>query len=600
MTLLRTIFAIFAISLIWHSQAGAIDTLKIAAQLDTLNNEISGSVSYVLPDNADLRSVEFQLFANVYSSENTPYLKNRRLLVDTFKKTNRWGGTAIDSIFLDRLNLSSGLKISGTRAVLTCPGIDSLGGRRITIFFKTTIPTAGDRLFQFGRGYLLDGWFPSPAILNKDGSWYNPEYDSFSELVGEYYQYDVSITVPSDFILAVPATPIESSMVENGKMYRYLFGPVHDFPIITSPDFLADSMIVGNAKLKFYYRDFERPILDIVKESAGDAFAYMEEHVGQYQYSNLNLVFVDFDFTGGMEMPGLVALSSPRYMLSFPDAYYPLVSHEIIHQWFYGMIGSNQIECPWMDEAISDYLMEKIDPDCKGKLSDWFSRVGINISNVSYNRISAETVRESRKVNSPTYDFISEHEYFGVVYFKGGLAIATLDNLMGDSLSAMFWKEYYKRFLFRHPNYNDFYQTVYDIAGPVAAKLAEDLLNQPVNIDLLAESLTNRRIDSISVEAKFILSRKGSFIYPVDYCLITANSDTIWNIWSSDEYSREFVDTLPVPIAEVIIDPVHKYALDPNYLNNSIIAVNDNRPGFRLSSGIMFLIESLMSFIGGF
>jgi hypothetical protein len=264
------------------------------------------------------------------------------------------------------------------------------------------------------------------------------------------------------------------------------------------------------------------------------------------------------------------------------------------------MIGSNQIENPWMDEAISDYFMEKVNPNRQGTLSRWLDLVGININKVSYARISAETVRESGKINRPTRTFISDSEYFGVVYFKGELAVATLANLLGDSLSESFWREYYRRYLWGHPNYEDFCQTLGNVAGQEAVELAENLINKPVNIDLSAESLRNRRIDSAAFEVSFILNRKGSFSYPIDFCLLTAKNDTIWNVWHTNEYTKEFIDTFTVPVAEVIIDPAHKYALDPNFLNNSVMAANDNRPGFRLSSGLMFLVESLMSFLGGF
>ncbi|MCX6827158.1 MAG: M1 family aminopeptidase [candidate division Zixibacteria bacterium] len=575
----------------------AQDTLKIKASLDTLKKEITGRVLYQLPRYPNLITFEFQLFPNVYSSPETPYLKWHFSSSNSTPANKVSGDMKIDSILLDQKNVSEYLKIDYTKGVLLIPGM-KLNGKTVTIYFTTKIPALGDRLSYYNEDYLLDGWFPTPAILKEDGTWYHPYYGPLSELVGEYFQYDLSLTVPRS-LMVITAVPSDSSRHDGLLIcHHYSFGPAHDLALIISPDYLVDTLVVESIICRFFYHRYEQPALKVTKDAVTKTLKYMMNKVGPFRYKYLNLAFVDFGHFGGLEFPALVLLHSPRQNTMVSNLYPCLAIHEIVHQWFYGMIGSDQIETPWMDESTADYFTERILQTYWGRDANLYDFAGFEITGNDILRMSLKLSMTHSIINKPAYAFAGSADYWEAVYVRGALVMATLDNLMGDSLSGEFWRTYYNRFLFKCPSSDQFLRTVANIAGQKIRNTLENMLTGSGKIDYSVFDLTNRKADS-AFEVSFILRREGGLDFPVDYMIILNNGKILNYQWNGIYDVERITFRLSHPAAEVIIDPEQKYAIDVNFLNNSIMATPDSRPISRLSSGIMFLIESLLSFAGG-
>lgn len=593
--LITCIFNIIILSQIVFS----FDTLKIDASLDTLKKEIIGTVEYQLPQMPNLSSMEIQLFPNVYSNEDSPYLRGKGQFLEHFIKSKKWAGMDIDSILVDGNNLSADLKIEYSKGALKLADSANLAGKITRIYFKTRIPEFGDRLSYYKNEYLLDGWFPYPAMLQVDGTWYNPYYGSFCELVGEYFDYEVTLSLPSEMVVAAAAPPVEAEVAGDIARYHYSFGPAHDFALAISANYRIDSTDVDSTVIRIFYRDYEQPALQIIRDAARQAYQYMAQNVGDYQYRYLNYAFVDFAFSGGLELPALIALSSPKDAPMFSHIYESMVFHETAHQWFYGMIGSNQVEAPWMDEAVSNYFTDRIQIATYGKKANLLDFANFKISNSDLYRFISGLSGKAGIINKPAYSFATQMDYFGLMYVKGSLVIETFNGLLGDSLSTMFWREYYSRFLFKHPKPEDFFDLAGEIGGENYGRLLESLLNVSARVDYSVEGLENRRIDSANVEVSMILRKEGNLHFPIRYCLILANGDTLNYQWDSDYDSEEIVVKSPQPAIAAIIDPEFRFAIDDNFLNNSVTVNGDGKPALRLSSGILFLIESLLSYIGG-
>jgi len=599
MILLRILIPCIFDIIIFSQTAFSFDTLKIEASLDTLKKEISGTVEYQLPQMPNLSSVEFQLFPNVYFNEDSPYLRGKGQFLEHFMKNKKWAGMDIDSILINGNNLSAELKIEYTRGMLKLADSTDLAGKISRIYFKTRIPEFGDRLSYFKNEYLLDGWFPNPAILQSNGMWYNPYYGSFCELAGEYSNYEVSLPLPAGSVVVAAAPPVQAEVTGDIAKYHYLFGPAHDFALAISANYLIDSTNVGSTVIRIFYRDFERPALRLARDAARHAYRYMVQNVGDYQYGYLNYAFVDFAFSGGLELPGLIALSSPKDAPMFSHMYESMVFHETAHQWFYGMIGSNQVEAPWMDEAVSAYFTDKIQIATYGEKANLLDFADFKISNKDMYRFISGLSGKAGIINKPAYSFTTQMDYFGLMYVKGSLVIETFDRQLGDSLSATFWREYYSRFLFKHPKPEDFVALAAEIGGENYRRLLESLLNVSARVDYSLEGLKNRRIDSANIEISVILRKEGNLHFPVRYCLILANGDTLNYQWNTDYDSEEIVVKSSQPATAAIIDPEFKFAVDDNLLNNSMAVKGDGKPALRLSSGILLLVESLLSYIGG-
>lgn len=577
----------------------AVDTLRISAKLDTLKKHIVGVMEYRLPSEPDLKSFEFQLYPNLYSSEESPYLKKKHYLLNHLLETHEWGGMDIDSVLVDEYNLSKSVQVNLTKGALVPDKNLDLNSKTVRIFFTTYIPGFGDRLSHIGDEYMLGNWFPSPALLKKDGTWYNPVYGAFAEPVGEYFHYEMDFTLPNGFLVAAPVKPVESPIDDTLINLHFSFGPALDFALALSPHYMIDSSNIEGTSVRIYYRDYEKPIIERIKTAVQYTLEYMNNNVGEYVYDNLTFALTNASSVGGIEYPGFIVLTSPRGGLMATRFYETLVVHETVHQWFYGMIGSDQVESPWMDESIANFFTHKIVLHYWGSDTNLLEFAGLEFTERDNLRALAQSVTAPCAVDYPTYAFKNESEYFGIIYFKGSLAQETFDNILGDSLSNIFWKRYYELYSFKHPSQEDFINLAGEIAGDDVRTCLEILLNSPVEIDYCVNDLKNKIIDSTTYEISFEIEKHGALLLPVKYRIILYNGNTLDGQWTPAFNSKEITVSASAPAKTVIIDPDNIIAIDGNMFNNSVSIETDNRPGVRLSSGLMFLLESFLSFIGG-
>ncbi|UCD94093.1 MAG: hypothetical protein JSU69_10045 [Candidatus Zixiibacteriota bacterium] len=591
-------YYIIVLLILVSGDAAAYDTLKVEASLDTLKKQIHGSVEYILPAAPEVTTFEFQMFPSVYSSESSPYLKAMPGLLRRYKETNTWGEMIIDSVLLDRENVTVDVSTDYTRGILTASS-GNLNGKNIKIFFKTVIPGSGNRLVCFGNDYTLDGWFPVPAIPESDGRWYSPTYGPFAELVGDYFHYKISLIVPGNLKIAAPVPPSVVSDRDTLTEYDFSFGPAHDFAVALSPDYLVDTFLVGETTVRVFYRNFEQPVLSRIRDAVERTFAYMEASIGEYHYEHFTLALVSASHAGGIEFPGLVALHSPRGGMLMTRLYESLVTHETVHQWFYGMIGSDQIENPWMDESIASFFTLKIIERNWGERANLIDLAGFVASQRDMFRSGTRVSPGVCQLNMPTYAFPGDDEYFATIYTKGALIVETFDNLLGDSLSDVFWRHYFEENLFARPGPGEFIGLAGRVGGEKIQNALNALINEPVELDLAVSSLENRKIDSVTYEADVLLWKKGALPGSVDYRLVLHNGDTLEFVWRSQHDTEKMTFSLAAPVSKVIIDPNNRFTVDANLLNNSLSADGDSRPALRVSSGIMFLIESFLSFMGG-
>jgi hypothetical protein len=579
--------------------AGAIDTLEVAAVLDTSAKQITGVTKYQLPGEYTGNAVEFQLFANLYSSESSSYLQKNPRLLRHFEQTGRWGGMAIDSVLLGDENISEYMEIDITQGVLTLPPDKTAAGKSIRIFFKTRIPCLGDRLSYWNDDYILDAWFPSPAVLLADNTWYNPRYGPFSEPVGDYHYYDVEFTCPRGLKMAAPVPGVETNSEDTLITTRFRFGPAHAFALLLSPDFSVESFQLASTNLRIFYHPAEEPALEKIASAVSRTFDYMTLSVGPYAYNDFTIVLNNASSGGALEFPAMAALPAPPGGTLMTNVYESIAIHETVHQWFYGIIGSDQTTSPWMDESVTQFFTLKILDHFWGEKGNLFNRAGFEFSLRDYLRLTSGSASRGYSLNCPAYQFMNGVDYYGIIYSRGPLALETIDNLLEVEGGSNFWKRYFDHFRFARPTPDDFARLVDTVGGKEVASALNFLINTPYEIDYAVLNLTNKRKDSLTTEVRLVLEKTAELQTPVGYRLILYNGDTLDAVWKPEANIEEIVLALPAPAAAAVIDPDFTYAIDADLINNSLILDGDSKPGLRLSSGLMFLMESLLSFIGG-
>jgi hypothetical protein len=573
--------------------AFSADTLKIKATLDPDLNTVYGSIIIHIPEAFSEHTYELYLPANKFSFGDFDYQKNYSGL----DKTGFYASMTIDTVMLGGTDITDRFAVSQTRGTLNCENMQ-VAGQRLYLRFKTHLPQYGTSLLATDGEFFLGGWFPVPATF-RNGKSINQNCSNFADPAGDYYVYDIEFTVPANLVVVAPVPSMNVVVQDDLKIYYYNFGPAVDFALALSSSYIVDSTIQSGIVLKYFYRDFEKELAVDIKNITSFAFSFMNDYVGSYIYPELNFAFINAAQPVALEYPGLIALFSPRGGALVSNYFEYLAIRQVVHQWFYAMISADRCTEPWLDKSVAEYFALKIADNYWGRDANLLDFGGFKATFADNLRLNARVTEGKTPLNLSAGQLVSEIEYGTTIRNRGALTVATIFNLLGDSLTSVFWKSYYERHLLNRASTDSFLTLLEKTAGSDFKRQVGYLLNSTERIDYSVSALSYRQIDSVTYESIFVLSRSGTMPIPVVYKVILYNEDTLSFTWDSEKYSELIRFESPYPARTVIIDPDFLMAVDINLFNNSIQVATDSRPAWRLSSAIMFLIESIFSLIGG-
>jgi len=254
--------------------------------------------------------------------------------------------------------------------------------------------------------------------------------------------YQLHFTYPSDLALAASGVEVDGRVRGGSTEATYVTGPMRDVAFALGP-FKEFSSEVQGVEVNTWL--LEEHVLDepIVADAAGTTLALLNELVGAYPYKELDVVDAPGAF-GGIEYPGLVYIGT----VGTPWMIEPTV-HEVAHQWFYGLIGGDQIREPWLDEALATYA----------EALYYEREFGYGRSTGFLSQLRA-AVRDGAHPTWPigldVGEFESSKDYGDIVYHKGALFIDALRRHLGDEVFFRFMHDYYVEFRYDVATTRDF------------------------------------------------------------------------------------------------------------------------------------------------
>ena len=233
---------------------------------------------------------------------------------------------------------------------------------------------------------------------------------------------------------------------------------VHDFCWVADPDFPLVQDSLGPTRINVLVRKGDEKKWQDVPSYARKALAHYGAHYGAYPYGQLTVVDASLAAGGGMEYPNLVVISSPS--VPFTRLLEDVVIHEIGHQWFYGMLGSNELAEPWLDEGITTFAEMRYFDEVHGPRGNLFdfpgaSRLPWDVNDRYYQQLLYHVTATNgwlKPILTPAHEFGDEAiAYTGVEYAQAGLVMRMLQRLVGDTCFDRIMQTYCARFRFRHP-----------------------------------------------------------------------------------------------------------------------------------------------------
>ena len=468
----------------------------------------------------------------------------------------------------------------------------------IEVEWTSNVPRPFARTGYVDDYYFIAQWFPKLGVLEDDG-WNTHQFHAATEFYADYGVYDVRITVPRGFVVGAtgcrpPDTPdplpaCSDALVgdkTNGptRTHRYVAADIHDFAWTASPRFIDVT------------RTFEHQTLPRVEmrlllqpEHAGQesrhfdataaALRYYGEWFGPYPYGYLTIVDPAYrSGSGGMEYPTLFTARA-RWLgpglVSQPER---VTIHEAGHQFWYGILDSNEFEHAWMDEGLNTFSEARVMNEAGfpnhlalrffGGFIPWVLD-DIRLSRATDgNRLPGyRDNAEADAPSTPTFQYWPRTATF-ITSNKTSLWLHTLERRLGWPMLQRIMSTYFDRWKFRHPQPADFFAVVNEVSGQDMTWFFDQAYRSSNVFDYGVQQFTSTRSGS-NFRTIVVARRFGEALFPVDVVTTFRNGERITERWDGRDRRAIYTYERPSQALSVQVDPERVLLLDVSYTNNS-------------------------------
>lgn len=451
--------------------------------------------------------------------------------------------------------------------------------------FYVKIPSAQfSRLGHIGQAYFITQWYPKPAVFDKAG-WHPMPYLDQGEFYSEFGSFDVSIRLPKNYVLAATGDRIDAEeeevflrdlenksrdLIEKGdevkldmafppsdtafKTLRFRQSRVHDFAWFTDKRYLllSDQVELPTSGRVVDTRVFFTPgNLKYWKKAIGyvnDAVVFYSRKLGDYPYNHATAVDGTIMAGGGMEYPNITVIGTTNNDLMLDVT----ITHEIGHNWFYGILGSNERDHPFMDEGLNSlYEMLYVREKYPNKTMAELAGLGPNFPLLGFNKKPYWKDKEllyfmSMKANLdqaialPSEDF-SGFNYGSVVYSKTALVFDYLRDYLGAERFDKGMQDYYQQFRFKHPQPEDLFLSLSTSCKADLSAFEHYFINTSSRFDYKIRSIRRDETGAYTLKVK---NRTGSAVPFVTYAY--KNNKPVGLVWSNGFEKKQKIEFPPI------------------------------------------------------
>jgi Peptidase family M1 domain len=485
---------------------------------------------------------------------------------------------------------------------------------QFTITFTDKLPRVVARTGYIRDFFMVGQWFPKVGVWWK-GAWNCHQFHSSTEFFADFGTYEVKLTLPQNEIVgATGALTSTTNNSDGSKTLVFRADDVHDFAWTASPSFrlIEDSWkgSAGTVNIHLLVSPGNMSSAARFLESTKGGLRVFDEWIGPYPYDQLTVVDPPHGglAAGGMEYPTLFTADTFWYMPK--GALIPEITavHEFAHQYFYGMVGTNEFEEAWLDEGITSYMEAKVMNELYGKGTSVFKFPFLTLGDTDDHRVGLASAgywkwTDTDPLTRLGWRFYSESSYADVTYGKTTQVLTTLEKLIGEETMRRALHIYFLRYRFTHPTGEDFLRTIEEVSGRDLrwyfnqAVYGTNLLDYEI-LDAHSEALPaddKAKKDSrggAAIYRTFVtVHRKGDFIFPEDVKITFSDKSSVMEHWDGQDRWIRYQYDRPAELLSAEIDPGDTVTLDLNFYNNSYAVKEDHRAIHKLTNIWTFIAE---------
>ena len=422
-------------------------------------NKLKGELNleYINNNNFDINELYFCLYPNAFKNEEniqntTVSDRVNEAYPDGFNK----GQIDIIEVLFNDKKIDFTLEKNEQILKIITPLIKKENSADIKIVFNEILPESPSR-FGFGENtYNFGNWYPvlCPFI---DGKPYKCIYTSIGDpFFSECADYNVTLTLAPEFRIGTSGQILKKEIVDPTKTKWSLKGEnIRDFAFIISDKYNVLTKQAGNTFIYSYYLNDDE-IGKKTIEIAENALRIFNNIFGEYPYSSLCIAESDF-YIGGMEYPNLVFINTDLYNTSAIEALEEVIVHEIAHQWWYGVVGNNEIEEAWLDEGLTQYSVALYYENLYGKERyKSFLQEGEIYSKVVFDILNDSDINFTKNIERKTTEFEHWILYDALTYDVSALMLDEVRDKIGDENFFESIRNYYENNKYKNATKNDF------------------------------------------------------------------------------------------------------------------------------------------------
>lgn len=425
----------YAASLLLGEQDGvaALDdppvyTLDVRVDWDTLIVAGTETLLFTNNEGVPLNALYFRLYPNA------PHYKE--------------GQTDVGSVTLDDQLVEFHVDETVLEVMLPQP-LNPEEQVKLTLPFTVTVPRRADRFGFQDDVMMLGHWYPMLAVYDDEG-W---NLDPYIEVGDAFYSdvgfYTVHVTLPEGTIVAATGVETERTRLQTPETrITFVSGATRDFALALSPRYSTLTRRVGAIQVTAFHLPGDEEGGRRALAAAAEAIRVFDARFGPYPYTEFDVVetpFLIWGSPGGMEFPGLVIISTDLYDLEglFSESLDIIVAHETAHQWWYGVVGNNQVDEPWLDEAFATFAqilyVEETQGEEKARAEEilWVEMPYL---------MATMMMDEEYPIATSLLEFDDLTIYSGIVYSKGALFLRELRELVGDEIFFAILQHHYETY----------------------------------------------------------------------------------------------------------------------------------------------------------
>lgn len=621
----------------------AVASYAIEATLDVETHQVRGreTLTWVNTGKDPVRELAFHLYMNAFKNEDSVFMRESRgKMRSATAAPDSWGWIEVNAISIDGgPDKTADMTFPGPDETVMQVRLDTPvapgASVKVTILFEEQLPVVFARTGYKGDFHMIGQWFPKIGVrVGEPGkeTWHCEPFHLMSEFFADFGNYDVTLTVPDTHVVAATGVLVEArDNQDDTRALRYRAEGVHDFVWMADPFMEIVKATAktehGPVEVWVYHRARQREFAERHLAAAVATIEGLSKMIHPYPWARMTVIDPPPDASsgaGGMEYPTLVTTAGDSVF--FPDGVrLPefVTVHEVAHNWFQGILASNEVDEAWLDEGMNDYI--------DGVLMDRL--YGEGVSAIEWGPLHAgitdsrlEAVTSFRELPDPvaqrSFEFNDYRTYGGITYGKTAAAMATLQHAVGDEKFLAALHAFGKEMAFKHPTEADLVRILERETGQDLDWFLRPALHQTGAADLRVRDISCRLkrasrgvfgrgghrkvVDAepapdAPYRCEVLVENIGTLPVPVDVELMLSDGRRLMKRWDDrgegPRWHRfEIEDHFPV--VEATIDPKNRVKLDDGGIHRSLRVAPESEAVDRAAASAQFWTQSAMQVLG--